>query len=189
MAVIFWIWLSVVWWTFKNGISPMPTSQAVKRKIFASIPMSTQGTIYDLGSGWGTLAVPIARAMPHCQVIGYENSPIPYLFSKLLAGWNAVTNVKFLRRDLFKMPLNDASLVVCYLFPKAMERLVQKFNEELKPGTIIISNTFAIPGWEPAQVYQIDDVYRTRVYVYIKSSSYLQAQDAKEPEKQQTAKC
>jgi len=30
----------------------------------------------------------------------------------------------------------------------------------------VISNTFAIPGWKPISIYELDDMYRTKIYVY-----------------------
>ena len=48
-----------------------------------------------------------------------------------------------------------------------MEKLKEKFLKELKPGTIIISNTFAISGLKPTQIIEINDIYKTKVYKYI----------------------
>lgn len=175
MIVIFWVWLSIVFWSLRNGISPMPTAEKVKRKVLAAIPPETQGTVIDLGSGWGNMAHQIAKALPHCQVLGYESSPIPYLFSRLWQSIDRQANLQFLRRDFFKLPLEEISLIYCYLYPDAMKKLATKFNEELKPGTVIISNTFALPGWEPVEVLQTQDAYHTRIYLYVKSTSNVDA--------------
>lgn len=180
LIVIFWIWLSVVVWTLKNGISPMPTSEKVKGKVIASIPPETQGIILDLGSGWGNIAIHIGKLFPHCQVIGYETSPIPYYASRLWAFYSRASNVRFLRKNIFDSYLGQANLVYCYLFPAAMKKLSKKFAEELKPGTIVISNTFSLPGWEPLKVLEVKDLYNTRIYVYIKSTSYVDALHAKD---------
>jgi len=32
---------------------------------------------------------------------------------------------------------------------------------------VIISNTFRLPGWQPDEVVELDDLYRTRVYRYV----------------------
>lgn len=180
LIVIFWIWLSVVLWTLRNGISPMPTSEKVKNNVLASIPPETQGIIVDLGSGWGNIAVQIAKLFPHCQIIGYETSPIPYYFSRFWAWYSHIPNVHFVRKDIFKVSLNQVSLIYCYLYPGAMKKLSKKLSEELKPGTIVISNTFSIPGWDPLRVLQVKDIYNTRVYVYIKSTSNVDALHAKD---------
>ena len=47
-----------------------------------------------------------------------------------------------------------------------MERLAERLMQ-LKPGSAIISNTFRVPGWQPDEVVELADLYRTRVYRYV----------------------
>jgi len=144
----------------------MPSSSKAKQCILASLPHRLEGKVYELGSGWGTLAFPLAKNLPHCQVIGCENSPIPFLFSKFRYFFNPLPNLNLSRTDFFQIDLNDASLIVCYLYPGAMKRLRKKFEKELKPNTWIITNTFAIPGWIPVHKVQLSDLYQTTIYFY-----------------------
>jgi len=141
----------------------MPTSVKVRKTLFSSLPHLKQGKVVDLGSGWGHLIFPLAKRYQTCQVIGYENSPIPYFFSFFM---NYASNLKIVRKDFLKVSLQDVDLVVCYLFPKMMERLKGKFKEELKPGTKVISHTFVIPGWMPTQIIKVDDLYCSKIYLY-----------------------
>jgi hypothetical protein len=60
----------------------------------------------------------------------------------------------------------DAKLILCYLYPGGMRKLKPKLEQELRPGTLIISNTFSIPGWEPVQVLPAEDFFHSAVYVY-----------------------
>src|SRR5260221_4754564 len=137
--------LSIVIWTYITGISPMPTSPKVKKKLLDALPSSLHGTIVELGSGWATLAAPLAKKYPDCQVYGYETSPIPYLYGKIVA--YTISNLHMKRLDFFTIKLYQARLVVCYLYPKAMQKLKGKFDEELLSGTYVVSHTFAVPGW------------------------------------------
>ena len=158
--------LSIVYWSLRNGISPMPTSPAAKRCLISLLPSQLEGSIYELGSGWGTLLFPLAEKYPHCKAIGVENSHIPFWASKTLLRFKRLKNVVLLRKDLFDVPLNDARLVVCYLFPGAMTKLKVKFEQELSPGTWVISNTFAVPGWTPVAAVDTGDLYRSKIYLY-----------------------
>lgn len=155
----------VVAWTVKNGISPMPSSTKAS-KVIASLLPDVEGPVYELGSGWGHLLLPLCKKYPHQPVVGIESSPIPYLFSKVLFIFLKRPNLSLIRQDFFTRPLNDASLVVCYLYPGAMKQLRDKFQRELKPGTLIISNTFAVPGWKPEKTVTLDDMYCTKIYLY-----------------------
>lgn len=166
LFLLLWTMLSIVIWSLYNGISPMPTSFKAKKCLFDHLPKEVCGTIYELGSGWGTLALPLARRYPHCQVVGFESSPFPFWISLARQHLSRLKNLSLRRQNFFQANLSDAELIVCYLYPGAMAKLKMKFHVELKPGTWIISNTFAIPGWNPQEVYEIEDIYRTKIYVY-----------------------
>lgn len=159
-----WLVSSIVLWSIRNGIAPMPTSPKAKRALLKALPPTISGTVYELGAGWGTLLLPLARRYPHAETIGFETSPIPYLVAR--ARIRGFQNIKLQRQDFMQTDLADAGLVVCYLYPEAMRRLKIKFEVELKAGTWVISNTFAIPGWEPLQVVSVDDLYRNKIYIY-----------------------
>lgn len=175
LILIFWVWLSIVLSSVKNKISPMPTSEKVKRKVLTSIPPKIHGTLIDLGSGWGNVAIALARQFPQCQIIGYETSPVPYYFSKMWHYFYKTSNLKLVKKDFFSISLRECSLIYTYLCPEVMNSLKEKFDKELAPGTIVISNTFAIPGWIPIQILQEKDLYNTRIYIYVKNSSNVDA--------------
>lgn len=156
----------LVVWSIKNGISPMPTSTKAKPYLFELLPSNLQGKIYELGSGWGTLLFPLARRFPHSEVVGFETSPLPFCFSSLWMLKERVSNVKVFRKDFFFEDLSKASLVVCYLYPGAMLKLKGKFEKELKPGALVVCNTFAVPGWIPERVIEVPDLYHTKIYLY-----------------------
>lgn len=162
--LIFLVWFlsSIVVWTIVNGISPMPSSAKALKKMEEILP-EIDGPIFELGSGWGTLAKVLSKRYPRHQVIGYETSFFPFWISRLYCN---KTNVVFYRKNFFDADLSQASLIVCYLYPEAMRHLKEKFRQELKPGTQIISNTFAIPGWTPKQVHEVNDLYQTKIYRY-----------------------
>jgi trans-aconitate methyltransferase len=158
--------LSVVYWSIRNGISPTPSSSKQTDIILKAVPAELHGSIYDLGSGWGTLAIALAKRFPHCHTTGIENSPIPYAISRMLALFYGLKNLDFLRANFLDLPFEDASLIVCYLYPEGMKKLKSRL-EGLRPGTIIISNTFSVPDWKPAETLLAQDVYRSPVYVYV----------------------
>ncbi len=47
-----------------------------------------------------------------------------------------------------------------------MTSLKTKFEEELKPNTLIVSNTFRLAGWEPEEVITLNDIHQTPIYRY-----------------------
>jgi hypothetical protein len=163
LSVALMIVFSLLYYTLKNGISPMPTSSKVRETLLKHFPEIEKGKIIDLGSGWGNLIFPLAKKFPSCQIIGYENSLIPYLFSFCL---NTFSNLKIFRKSFFNASLHDADLIVCYLYSRGMDAVKKKLEQEMPPYAQVISHTFAIPGWEPTRVIEVDDLHRTKIYFY-----------------------
>lgn len=137
----------------------MPSTRPAKQAIKRLLPEKIEGTVYELGSGWGGLLKILQDKYPSNKVIGYELSLFPWIVSFLR------TRVAF-RKDFFKADLTDAGLIVCYLYPKQMRKLYEKFKKEVKPGTLVVSNTFSIPGLTPLKVETLDDLYQTKIYLY-----------------------
>lgn len=170
-AIIFflllaWVAISIIYWSIKNGISPMPSSRRAKKAILMSIPKDVSGEIFELGCGWGTLAFDLAAKFPHVQIEAYETSTIPYLYCITQKWLFPVPNLHFHRKDFYKASLHNAGAVVCYLYPGAMQKLKPKFEHELPLHSTIVTNTFSIHGWNPSQSIDLLDMYRTQIFVY-----------------------
>lgn len=157
---------SIVFHTLRTGISPMPTAPKVRRQLLSLVPPELEGTVLELGSGWGTLAFALADRCPRARVVAFEVSPLPYAFSRLRQRLAPRPNLRFVREDFLRASFAEASLVVCYLFPGGMARLAPKLLAELPPGARIVSSTFALRGWKPLRTVGVDDLYRTPVYLY-----------------------
>lgn len=171
LITLFWIIFfliisSIVWSTIKNGISPMPTSPGVRKILLDSLPQNLNGVIIEAGAGWGTLAFPLARRFPNQTVLAYETSWIPYLFCKFRHAISKESNLKILRQDFFTASFHGARLIVCYLYPGAMERLKVKFEDELGANSMVVSHTFAVPGWQPSRTLIVGGLFPTPIYFY-----------------------
>lgn len=169
--------LSVVYVSWTNGISPMPSSAPVRRTVADEINrLNRSDTIVEAGSGWGTLALHVILRCPVKRLIGIENSPIPLWASRaivrlafrLVPEYSAVSraSITFIHGDIYSYPYENADVVVCYLYPGAMRRLSAVLNNRLAPGSRVVSVCFALPGWRPERVVTCGDLYRTKVYVY-----------------------
>lgn len=123
--------------------------------------------IYEMGSGWGPLAIDAAKTFPEAHIIGLELSPLPLWFSIARAKIFGHKNISFKLQDFFKEDLRDADIILLYMLKPILIKLKPKFKEELKPGTLIISNTFEIEGWSPVYVHGVmKKPFALNVYVY-----------------------
>ena len=159
---------SIIYYGIRLGITPMPSSRKAVATFLDLIP-DTTGKIVDLGAGWGTLAYPIAKQFPDAEVVGYELSPIPWLYSRLKGVFVRRPNLTLRRQSVFDADLSDVNVVVVYLHPAAMRKLRPKFERELRPGTLVLSNTFAVPTWKPAQTIHLGKSWLSTsndIYVY-----------------------
>mmetsp|Transcript_4824 Transcript_4824/g.7278 ORF Transcript_4824/g.7278 Transcript_4824/m.7278 type:complete len:92 (-) Transcript_4824:497-772(-) len=71
--------------------------------------------------------------------------------------WSAT---RFHMQDLWAVDLSKADVVAVYGLHPIMKRLGAKMKSELKPGAIVVSNVFTIPGWRPISASQ------HRVHIY-----------------------
>ena len=160
---------SIIYYGIRLGITPMPSSRKAVATFIDLIPDTTGGKIVDLGAGWGTLAYPIAKHFSDSEVVGYELSPIPWLYSQLKGVFVRLPNLTLRRQSVFDADLADVDVVVVYLHPAAMRKLGPKFDRELRPGTLVLSNTFAVPTWKPAQTIHLGKSWLSTsndIYVY-----------------------
>lgn len=170
IIILFILSVSIVGFSLHTGISPMPSSSKAKKAILSVIPQDSH-TIYELGSGWGGLALALAKALPLAQLHAFELSPLPWIISTLVQKIVRRSTLNIYKKNFFLHPLEGADVVVCYLYPKAMQKLKSKFEKELRPGTWVISNSFAIPGWAPVKVVQLNDIWKSEIFVYISGRS------------------
>lgn len=164
LAVVCLAGASIVWQSLSVGISPMPSSARARDALLELVPVGQTGPVHELGAGWGTLAVPLARRLPTAHVIAWETSLVPFAVLWLRA--RKLPNLEVRRADFFTADFATAQVVVCYLFTGAMERLSPRLRAELPPGALVVSHTFALRGWEPELTRRLDDLYRTPVYRY-----------------------
>ena len=153
---------------------PMPSSRAQIRAMLGLLP-DAPGRIVEIGSGWGDVALALWRRDPDVDYLGYELSPIPYAASILRARLNRCAGPVFRRRDGLHPPLSGANIVICYLTPWVMEAVAVKLGRELLPGSVVICNGFALPGWTPDRRIGLNDRHRTVLY------RYVVGKDAKDP--------
>jgi hypothetical protein len=161
------VMVSILVGVVRTGISPMPSSRRAVAQVLQFVVPPRHGPIYELGAAWGSLAIPLARTFPDRRIIAYELSTIPWLFLWLRVRVSGLNNIEVIRRDFFRDDLGKAAVVVCYLYPGSMVQLSTKLQSELPPGTVVVSNTFALPGWVPDQQSQLKDMYRTKIYRFV----------------------
>ncbi|GAA3928194.1 methyltransferase [Litoribacillus peritrichatus] len=157
---------SIVWTTLVLGISPMPSSKKAYQGVLELIENTGTGPIVDLGSGWGNLVIRLARTYPQRQIVGFELSFAPWLFTLVMIKLLGLKNLKVHRKNFLNIRLNQVNVIVCYLHPKAMKAIQDKISTGAYQTEYLVSNNFALPGQSPEQTLTLTDFYRSPVYRY-----------------------
>jgi hypothetical protein len=139
--------LSLVFPTLLTGVPTLSSSKSEATDVVALLKhakLPEQAVIIDLGSGWGTLVVALARAFPHASVQGVEMSPFPYLVSRLRT--RSLSNVSLRWGNFFRSDLRNADAITCYLMPNPMGPVCDLLDRTIRLGTHVVSNTFLFRG-------------------------------------------
>ena len=163
--------ISIVFYTIRYGISPMPSSLAVRRELWLLLPELDSGEIYELGSGFGTLAIPLAKKYPNLKITGFEISPFPFWIAKIRATLLGLNNLCFKRANFLEADLSKPCLLVSYLYPEGMRRIAGKIETIEGRTQYFLSHTFALPGHQPCKQSIASDLYRSPIYLYDLSQS------------------
>lgn len=133
---------------FAKG-APFVRTRRDRMKTMLSLAAIKPGeTVIDLGSGDGTLLLEAARL--GANAIGVELNPFLVWYSRARAKKSGLGDrIRVIRKNFFSYPLGHADVVFLYLLTTTNDALRGKLEQELKPGTRVISNTFPINGWTP----------------------------------------
>ena len=146
----------------------MPSSKKAREAMLQLVSEAEDKTapIFELGSGWGSLLIPLAKKYPQRKIIGYELSIIPWVTTVILKNLLGLQNIQVYRKDFLHSDISSASIIVCYLFPKGMQALETKISTQGGRLEYLVSNNFSLPSHQPIKKIQLNDLYQSPVYLY-----------------------
>lgn len=142
---------SVYWGVSRTRVPLFLSSRAAARALAGLLPQDRGFAFIDLGCGLGGVLASVARARPDGRFHGIESAPLPFMLSRLRAAlgpsswgvsWGDFRNIDLGRYDI----------VYAYLSPAAMGDLWRKARREMRRGSVLISNGFAVPGVPPTLI-------------------------------------
>lgn len=150
--------------TFWTRVPFYPTSREMYEVVLRELPKGTPFNFLDLGSGFGSLLVFLARHCPGSHFTGVEISPLPFfvarLRSLLFAG-----RISINMQNFWNMELSEYDVIYAFLAPGPMPALWEKCRKEMKPGSTLLINSFRVPA-TPERVIQVNDRRKTVLYVH-----------------------
>jgi hypothetical protein len=153
----------------------VPSPQSVVSDMLRFADVGPQDFLIDLGSGDGRIVLTAAKVFG-ARGFGVEiKEQLVRKANEDAQKEGVAERVKFVKQDLFKTDLSQASVITMYLLPDTVNLLKDKFLSELRPGTRIVSHDYPLTGWIPEKYVQMDledkvqisGVTTTLIYLYV----------------------
>jgi hypothetical protein len=116
--------------------------------------------IYSLSCGKSGYLSAIGEVFPAAELIGVEHDIMPYYLEKIQLFFKRSRIKTFFHKHLYNLDVSRADLIYCYLDVEILRDLPKKLKFECKPGTIIISNGYPIPGLFEKRMVEIESQER-----------------------------
>lgn len=155
---------------YVNGVTekvPLYLSNSLTQQTIAEFSPATKAAkVIDLGCGLGGVVCAVARERPEASVLGVETAPLSFAIAWLRVTLLGLTNAEIRFQSIWATDVSNADLVYAFLSPAPMTRLNEKLSAEMKPGSVFVSNSFAVPGREPDEVVTVDDARQTQLLMW-----------------------
>lgn len=126
----------------------MPTTNKLVTEMLETAQVTSTDVVYDLGAGDGKIPIEAARRFG-ARAVGIEFNPDLAALARRNAQQAGVSDrVTIVTGDIFQEDFSHATVVTLYLLTKLNIKLKPTLLA-MKPGTRIVSNTFAMGSWEP----------------------------------------
>ena len=123
--------------------------------------------VYDLGSGDGRIVIAAAQKYG-ARGVGIDIDPARIAESETNAKQAGVERrVTFRQQDVLQTDVSDATVVTLYMLSAINVKLRPILTKQLKPGTRIVSHSFAMGDWEPEHVETFADAAGTMRTLYL----------------------
>ena len=191
-----WFFLATASSAFAADLKPskdagpyVPSPQSVVADMLKIAEVNAKDFVIDLGSGDGRIVLTAAKVFG-AQGFGVEIKDELVRKSNEAASREGVADrVKFVKQDLFKTDISQATVLTMYLLPDTVNMLKDKLLTELRPGTRIISHDYPLTGWIPEKYVQMDledkvqisGVTTTLIYMYVVPAKVAGIWNAKMP--------
>jgi hypothetical protein len=131
----------------------VPSPDGLVERMLSMAAVGPRDTLIDLGSGDGRTVV--AAAKRGARALGIELNPdLVWLARERARREGVADRTRFEQQDLFETDLSGATVITMFLLNEINLKLRPRLLQ-LKPGTRIVSNTFAMGDWEADETVRL----------------------------------
>jgi len=139
---------SVYWGVSRNRVPLYLSSPGAAQAVAELLPRDRDFTFLDVGCGLGSILAYLARTRSAGLYHGVELAPVPFMLCRLRAALIG-RNCRVRWDDFRNLDFGRYEVIYAYLSPAAMGALWNKAALEMRPGSLLVSNSFAVPGVQP----------------------------------------
>lgn len=121
-----------------------PTAPDALDGLAARLALPATPRLLDAGCGLGHGLDALRRAWPDAHIEGLERSAPLAMAARLRCRWSTVH-----RGDMWAHPWSGHDLVYLFQRPESMARAWHKAQQEMTPGSWLVSLEFEVPGMRP----------------------------------------
>lgn len=152
----------------------VPTPNEIVNEMLKLADVRPGDYLIDLGSGDGRIVITAAEKFG-ARGFGVDIDPELVKHANDMAAKAGVADrARFEQRDLFQMPLREATVLTLYLLPGIVTQLVPKIFAEMRPGARVVSHDYPLSPWMPDRHLNLDvpekmhisGTTRTVLYLY-----------------------
>jgi Methyltransferase domain len=134
----------------------VPSPQSVVADMLKLAGVGPSDYLIDLGSGDGRIVLTAAKVFG-ARGFGVEiDDALVRQANAAAKAQGLAARVRFVRADLFKTDISQATVLTMYLLPNTVNLLRDKLYAELKPGTRVLSHDYPLEGWQPVEMKHMD---------------------------------
>ncbi|NTV95068.1 MAG: hypothetical protein HGA75_06575 [Thiobacillus sp.] len=146
--------------SLKTRVPLYLSSRRAAEEVAARAPAGAR--VLDLGCGLGGWLADLKAQRPDLGLAGVEMAPLNWLVSRVRLHGRANVHLG----DLWDQNLSGYDVVYAYLSPAPMAELWRKVEREMRPGSLFVSNSFAVPGHVPDETVELHDLSQARLLIW-----------------------
>jgi len=142
------------------------TNTRTKAALATLLPKEANFRFADLGCGLGGPVLSLSRVRPDGYFTGFETAPALFLMAWLRRRLSGGANIEIIFSDFWSQNLGEFDVVYCFLSPVPMPALFEKARLQMKPGSLLVSNSFEVPGTPADDILEVDDARNTKLHLW-----------------------
>jgi len=160
------VFLLLFYWNSVSGVPLYLTNRETRATLAGLLPEQGGFRFVDLGSGFGGPLIDLAGRRPDGIFEGIESAPMPYAVTRLRLMLQRRPNATVRYGDFWKLDLTPYDVVYCFLSPVPMRKLFDKAKREMRPGSLLVSNTFTVPDRPAGDIRAVPDRRQTMLHLW-----------------------